>query len=565
MSRGGPVRLTLAAAVVAAAAPAVAQPALPSTVDVPATPRHLAMRATPAMPSPTTAPTPPAVRPRRRRAPAITTPPPPPPPRLSAQLTLGLAVDGAGLRNLAGTAPATGTTVGGDTYVDGLNYQPSRGYGFADLFVSSHGLVVPSVSTYLASQVRLRPPVGARPPILDAWDRVDPLQVRAAWADAVGAIDEGPLRTLTLRAGRQFVYGPAPVHLDGLWASWSPRGWRLSAYLGSRVPAWTVEDRRGDGRGAVLGGELRVPVVTGPRGLTVRGRALRYGGHTHGELGLDWSPRADVSLAASARFLDDASAFQRATVRIRVSEQTRLTVDGTRRRRADWRWDYERVEADDPTAARRYLDLGPPTPRSTVRVRAGTVFLDNIDALIAGAVAIDDRDPDQATTRTSPGWLEGGGAIEVRLRRTLALTLSGLGRIYGRTDATPAEQIVDLELSQTPLPATGDHVGERSLFEGGVGARFTGGARQFSATAEIYARRTRFAVLYRDDGFADTPHEGNEPLDIDTVHGGGRFAFDAWITPRLRVHTTYELTNRFATSPEVAGLKALRILLEGQY
>lgn len=554
-------------AILAALAPvaAVAQPGLPPTVEVPTTPRHLAMRAQPPQPSPTTTPPPPRrPRPRPRRAPA-TAAPTAPPPRLSAQLSLGMAIDGAGLRNRTGDSPATGTTIGGSVYTAGADFNPARAYGFGALFLSTRGLIAPSVATYLASQFRLRPAVGTRAPIVDTWDRVDPLAVRAAWADATELVATGALRTLALRAGRQFVYGPAPVHLDGLWVSWAPRGLHVAAYLGSRVPDWASEVRAADARGLVLGGELRIPLVDGPRALTARARGLRYAGHTHADVAIDWRPRPDVDLSAVSRIKDDAIAHHRATLRIRVSDETRLAIEATSRKRADWLWDYERVSDNDPTQPRRYLDLGPPTARTTVRVRAGTVLLDNIDALLFGGAALDERDDDQAPTRTSPGWLEGGSAVEMRLRRTLGLTLSGLGRIYARTDAVPAEQLIDLEGHALPLPATGEHIGERSLFEGGVAARFTGGARKFSATAEIYARRTRHALLYRDDGIADSEHELTEPLDLDTIHGGARFAFDAWITPRLRVHTTYELTNRFATAPEIAGLKALRILVEGQY
>ena len=108
-------------------------------------------------------------------------------------------------------------------------------------------------------------------------------------------------------------------------------------------------------------------------------------------------------------------------------------------------------------------------------------------------------------------------------------------------------------------------IGERNLIEGGAQVRFTGGARRFSASAEIYARRTRYAVLYVDDQIASPFTEALEPLDDTTVHGGGRFLFEAWVSPRLRMRAEYELTNRFASAPEIAGLKALRLVAEGHY
>ena len=200
-----------------------------------------------------------------------------------------------------------------------------------------------------------------------------------------------------------------------------------------------------------------------------------------------------------------------------------------------------------------------------MRARAGTVLLENIDALLFGGLAFDGRTTDPTPSFTSAGWVEGGGAFEIRVRRTVAVTVTGLARAYSRVDAVPAAVVVDREDEVQPLAWPTANVGERNLLEGGAQVRFTGGARKFSVSGEIYARRTRYAILYANDAVSEPLPEALAPLDESTVHGGGRFVFEAWISPRLRLRSEYELSNRFAGAPEIAGLKALRILAEGRY
>ncbi len=560
MTRGA-IALTLVALTATAGAE---PPRLPPTIRIARVPTTLAMRFGPEalLPQPTTVAPPPAPRRPRRRRPVVARPDPAPP-RFTAQLSMGMAVDGAALRNLTGAASPTGTTVGGADYVEGQTFRGARAYAFGDAYLGSRGLVVPGISAYLASQFRLRPDALYKAPFVDGWDEIDPVQLRAAWTEADGVIDSGPLRTLRLRGGRQFVYGPAIAHLDGLQATWSSRWLKLGAYLGSRVPDWDTGDARTEPRQLITGAEATLTLRPGPRPLAVRLRSLRYAGASHGDATVDWSPRTDVALAFTTRFADREVARQRATARIRVSDETRLVLELDLRQRADWLWDYE-LRDDEPGRTRRYLDLGPSLPRTTVRARAGTVLLDNIDTLVFGGLAFDRKDAATEDSLTSAGWAEGGGAVEIRVRRTVAVTLSGLARIYSRVDAT-GEEIIDTEDVVQPLGGDSRSIGERNLIEGGAQVRFTGGARRFSASAEIYARRTRYAVLYVDDQVASPFTEALEPLDDTTVHGGGRFLFEAWVSPRLRMRAEYELTNRFASAPEIAGLKALRLVAEGHY
>ncbi|MBK9031877.1 MAG: hypothetical protein IPL61_11215 [Myxococcales bacterium] len=547
------------AGVALAIAPAAAErpPRLPPTLPVARMPTTLTMRLAPTPPPP--APAPP--RPRRRRAaPARREPAPP---RVTAQLAIGMAVDGAALRT-AGDAPTPGVTVGGAPFTEGVDYRAARAYGFGEAFLGSRGLVVPGISAYLASRFRLAPTIASTPPIVDAWDKIDPLQVRAAWTEADGVIDSGALRTLRIRGGRQYVYGPAVAHLDGLAATWSTSWLRTSVYLGSRVPDWDSGELATAPRQLITGGEVAVTLRQGPRPLAVRVRALRYADASHSDVTVDWTPRPDVALALTSRLAGREVARHHASMRVRVSAETRLVFDADLRRRADWVWDYD-LRDDDPGRPRRYLDLGPRLPRTTVRGRAGTVLLDNIDALVFGGLAFDGRGVDPTPSFTSAGWVEGGGALEIRMRRTVALTLTGLARVYSRVDAAPAAVVTDEEDQIQALAWPTRNVGERNLIEGGAQVRFTGGARKFSVSGELYARRTRYAQLYVDDADVSPAPEMTDPLDDTTVHGGGRFVFEAWISPRMRVRSEYELSSRFASAPEIAGLKALRIVAEGRY
>lgn len=548
------MRTTPAPPATTAASAATAPTATATTA--PATAATAATTATAPTATTTAAPAPAARKPaRRRRAPSA--PPIVTVPTAHAQLSLGLAVDGAGL--------ADGTTVAGSTFNDGVHdFSPARAYGFGEAYLGTRGLVVPGVSAYLASQFQFAPAVDGQVPLKRAWDRVDPLQIRTAWTDADGLFDRGSLRTLRVRGGRQWVYGPAVAHVDGLSASWKTSRVRLGGYVGSRVPDWFTQ-RSGDAepRGLVTGGELALVLRRGRNPLAVRARALTYRGATHSDYTLDWTARRDLVLAITSRLVGRTPAREHVTARYRWSEDTRVVFDADFRHRADWLWDYE-VRDADPTGPRRYLDLGPRLPRVGLKVRAGTVLLDNIDLLVFGGLAVDGRGDDSTPSFTSAGWIEGGGALEVRMRRTFALSMSGLTRLYNRRDAEPAAQIVDVEDQAGSLAWPTLNVGERALLEGGVVGKFLGGARRFSVSGEIYARRTRYAVLYLDDGVVG-PVEGEAVIDPVELHGGGRFLLEAWVTPQIRVRTEYDLSNRLSIASETDGVKSLRIVAEGTY
>ena len=79
---------------------------------------------------------------------------------------------------------------------------------------------------------------------------------------------------------------------------------------------------------------------------------------------------------------------------------------------------------------------------------------------------------------------------------------------------------------------------------------FLGGARRFNVSGEIYARRTRYAQLYEDDGAGPV---GETILDPIEIHGGGRFVLEAWITPAIRGRTEYDLSSRLSVATDLIG------------
>ena len=79
------------------------------------------------------------------------------------------------------------------------------------------------------------------------------------------------------------------------------------------------------------------------------------------------------------RTLDDKIANERVQLRFRYHEVTNFVVDVMRRFDTDWRWDPSLITADDPTLARRYLDLGPVLPQAIVSLRGGTLIAENVD------------------------------------------------------------------------------------------------------------------------------------------------------------------------------------------
>ena len=240
-----------------------------------------------------------------------------------------------------------------------------------------------------------------------------------------------------------------------------------------------------------------------------------------------------------------------------------MVVDVTHSTADDWLWDPSVVEPD-PIAARRYLDLGPVLPQLLVAAHAGTLIAENIDLYVRGAIS---RELDSGSSQTaySPSYIEGGGALEVRVRRQLALGVSALTRETDVDDPISAE-IVTQPGIVAPIPeSASSQLGERGFTELGATARFTLGAQKLSLLLELYGRRTRYAVDYCDASVVAMCPSSDTGIDDVAIRGGGRVQVDAWIGRHLRLFASYEISSSVELAPEITGYQSLRLMVEGRY
>ena len=160
----------------------------------------------------------------------------------------------------------------------------------------------------------------------------------------------------------------------------------------------------------------------------------------------------------------------------------------------------------------------------------------------------DDVPPETYTA----SYLELAGALEVRLRRTIALGFSVLSR---STERVVDEIIPDERNTPQRLPESAA-MGEDRFVEVGTTVRMTLGARRFSTMLELYGRRTHYAAVYLDPLL---------PIEDTDTRGGGRFTVDAWIGSRVRLFASYDVSSALETAPEITGYKSLRLTLTGVY
>jgi len=442
------------------------------------------------------------------------------------------------------------------------SYDASRGYGFGDLYLGSHGLVLPSLSTYLAAHAVFYAQSGS-PPLPTAYDGSEPVQVRSGWAEADGLFEQKYLQPLRVRAGRQYVYGPAPAHIDGLVVGYETKIYKVHLFGGTRVPDWNVA---GGARDSISGADARVDLMAWKRfPAVIDASTFHWGDHDHQELGASVTRGRGLYLRGSVRTLDGRLAHENVTAHFRISDVTRIMAEVDHRSSYDWRWDPEWVSASDPSAARRYLDMGAVGPRLLASVRAGTVLLDNVDLLVRGAAALDQTRESIPDSSFAATWGEVGAAFEVRVRRSLAFGSSALLRSYRRDSIDPmltGLAGLGYALPLNPIPPSATQ-GEQSFFEMGVTTRYSLGARKLSAEAEIYARVIRFHSIYDVYEGGTLANAIAPDVPVRDIRGGGRFSLEAWVTPRFRLHAEYELSTGLALAPEVLGYKSLRLLAEG--
>jgi hypothetical protein len=503
---------------------------------------------------------------------------------VSFSLTMGYQVDGA--------RPSEKPTLNGDPVTVGSDYSKLRSYGFGEGFLSTRGIGVASLETYFA--LRFQAANTLETSSVDGMSRVDvtsPIatwftrsgtELRSGWAEVKDFLPKWMgLSKLRARAGSMFVYGPWILHLDGLHVAYEGPTLTAALYTGARHAEYTRD--QSDARPVAGGASLRIDL----RGLTdkvpiaVSGEYLALSksdetGQDAVETSLaqiDWRPRQDIAVIARIRGVNGELANQRLELRTRYKQVTNFVFDIMRRFEADWRWDPALARPSsitvggvlDPNAqtldARRYLDLGPVLPQVIASARAGTLIRENIDLLARVALASDFlTDATEQLTSYNARYLELGGAVEVRLRRQIALTLSVLSRQTDRTLVAADQRtidnpgVVDAPIADPVL----NTLGEEGFTEAGATLKMTLGARKFSALVEVYGRNTTYSVLYADPM---TP----SAIPADDQRGGGRFQFDAWVSRRIRLFVSYDVSSQLSTAPEISGYKSLRLTITGIY
>lgn len=527
---------------------------------------------------------PPRLQMRPRAAAVTPTPAPaapaPPPPEdlgvlrdvarpISARFSLGYVVDGTTLTNdRRFNAPASKSVL------------QERAYALGQGYLSTQGVILPSLSTYMAAQFQIvNQPTGTatdgshpelRPPVATWFDR-NGIEPRNLWAEVKDFLPDPRFAPLRVRAGELYVYGPWVLHMYGANASWDAKLVHAGVYIGTRVPDYTLHEVEAKDRALITGASLRIDLrdLRHPIPFAIAGEVLglaSLGSATgessrHAQLEIDWRPRKDVALIGQARTNDARLANEHVQLRSRYGQVTNFVFDLTHRHDTDWIWDPTVTETD-PLAAKRYLDLGPILPQLLASVRAGTLIKENIDLYVRGAAATDLQPQDGQHSTFSANYLEIGGALEVRLRRTLSLGASGMTRETTRYATAP---ISDLPGTPQMLPGQSDPgIGEKNMTEAGVTLRMSLGARKFSATAEGFGRRTEYASVYciTQTATCDTMNTGIPGHD---VRWGGRATIDAWIGQKLRVFASYELSSAITFQPWISGYKSLQLVMEGIY
>lgn len=492
---------------------------------------------------------------------------------ISAQFNLGYVVDGTALTNdRRYSAP------------DPNSINQLRAYALGEGFLSTHGVAVDSLSTYIAARFQLVPqhhvraPDGSEVPVLPpvaTWFDRSGIEPRNLWAEVKDFLPNKKFAPLRVRAGEQYIYGPWMLHIYGANAAWEDKLVKGNVYVGTRVPDYTLTRVSIKDRALITGASLRVdlrdlrhPI---PFAFAIEGLSLASIGSATGQssnnaqLEVDWRPRKDVALIAQARTREQELANEHVQLRSRYGQVTNLVFDLTHRHDTDWRWDPTVTETD-PLAAKRYLDLGPVLPQLLASLRAGTLIKENIDLYVRGAAATDlaSKNPSDPKSTYDASYLELSGAVEVRVRRTLAVGASALTRQMTRVE-TPTR--TDMPNTPDPLPSQSDPtIGENRIVELGSTLRMSLGARKLSALAEAFARRTDYPLAYCAVASAGAPCDfAVTSVPTTDWRWGGRVTVDAWIGQRLRVYAAYELSSGLKYQPEITGYKSLQLVMEGIY
>lgn len=470
--------------------------------------------------------------------------------RVVVQASLGVGIDG-------GQPNQDATLLSGAPLDLEEGYADLRSYSFGDLVLGTNGLFSRSLRSYFSTTYRFDRDTNrfstAVPTVFDG--DLGNFVVHSLWIDIEDVFDNKLLKPLYLRVGRQFKYGLAMVHFEGVSFGYKTRVIRAAGYLGGRTDPYGFENA-GLSAGLIAGLDGTVDLYEWRKiPLVLSSNWLAHEDRRHLDVAAAFRWRRNILVRGKLRWLNRKSARQTVQMRARVSKTTTVTAVIDNQTSNDWVYDILLVKPEDIEEFgvlndRRYLFLGLPRPRLRASARAGTVLLRNIDVLATVAAALEHgRDEDFERSSFRSTYLEGGAAVELRLRRNIRIGTSGLGRIYNR----PREGREEMPLVADPLPETTEFTGERAFLEGGGFVRYSLGARTFNAGAELYGRamRTRSEYIIADD----------EVWDFRT---GGRFSIDGWTSSRVRLAAVYDLSfSELRYAPELRGIKTLRIMIEG--
>jgi hypothetical protein len=493
------------------------------------------------------------------------------------QLDAGYAIDGTEASSTSKTLAGRSLNTGGET-----DYARIRTYGFSDAYVGTHGVGVQPLQTFFAARLELAQPLGNQqlgapstiaaplaPPIAD-WFNANNAMIRSGWAELHDFSDSAWLAPLRVRVGEQYIYGPWVTHIRGGLAAWEGHLVQVQAYAGVRAPDYATYNPLTFEQPFIGGGSARID-LRGISGVPVAftGRYMYFGtsdgtpgtNHITGEV--DWRPARGVVVRSETRALDGELVNEHVEVRTKYRQVTNLVLDAVIRSSDDWRWDPSLTQEDAVGEAKRYLDLGPVVPQVVLSGRIGTVVADNVDLLARAAGAI--NKPSVVPVASSPPYYELAGAADLRLRRTVTLGASILGRVNTGDYDNVASPVVDVMPGfAEQLPDTA-RLGAQGFVEGGVSAKMSLGARRFSAMVEVYARRTRYREEYCEPGDTGGCSALAAAQFLGDSRGGGRFTVDAWLNKHLRMFAAYDVSSAIQFAPEITGYKSLRLVMEGVY
>ncbi|MBL4632606.1 MAG: hypothetical protein JKY56_01965 [Kofleriaceae bacterium] len=435
------------------------------------------------------------------------------------------------------------------------SFEKMRIYSFGDAAIGTHDLGFSGLNTYLAAhfQRNQNSPTksSALPSVYDG-NFQQPL-IRSAYGEADRFFFHPLLRPIHVRAGRSFQYGLSAIHFDGVTVGYDTPALKISFYGGQRVNLYTFSASRLRDSGALSGTNIRVDLFEWRKWpLVLFANSLNFDDHSHFRTGVALRWNQDMLLSGSLRYLDGTIARSTFSLRARLSDVTTLNFAVHNRSQSDWSFGLlQFATPDNSTDSRRYLDLGPVLPKTTMSGRYGTVLLRNLDLLVHASGAFDRRDDEtDAASSFNASYFEAGGGLEVHARRSLRLGIAVSARRYFLQEAGPISRVMD---NADPLPRTLGATGVSSFLEGGMNFVYSPGAREFSASAEIYGRRYRYQSEYLDSDHQDW-------------RSGGRFSIEGWTFDRFRIKSEYDVSfGDFSFAPELGGLKSLRILLEGSF